>query len=162
MLDRTVVVAALLVFAACSSMPGQRPVSEPAPTPAPASEAKPAPPPAVAEGSSNPVEEVPLKVELTDQTTTGRVMKLRAKITNPHPEEVKGVRVQLVFVAPAGDDQVKVLEIQQKEMVTTLEPGGSDMLRWDVESVYMGHFFIAAYPKTLGGKAMPPPDHWTE
>lgn len=167
MLNRVLVAASLLVFAACGASTSRPSADSPAaaaaaspPASAPKA-AEPAPP-----ASTNPVEAVPLEVIVTDQTTTGRVMKLRAKVVNPHAQEVKGVRVQIVFLAPAGEDEpMKVLEIQQKEMTTTLEPGGADMLRWDVESLYLGsqgRFLLAAYPKTLGGKDLPPPDHWNE
>jgi hypothetical protein len=76
------------------------------------------------------------------------------------------VRLQLVFLAPTEEeDQPKVLGIEQKEMGSTLRPGDSTMLRWDVESMYAmdgGQFVLAAYPKKLGDKVMPPPDNWKE
>lgn len=116
-------------------------------------------------GSTNPVEEVPLDIILTSQTTSGRVVLLRAKIVNQHAETVEGIRIQLVFAAPTEDGKPKVLGIEQKEMGSTLKPGGSTMLRWDIESMYAmdaGQFFLAAYPKKLGGKEMPPPDNWKD
>jgi hypothetical protein len=122
--------------------------------------------PAVAAGGENPVESVPLDVVVTGQTTSGRVILLRAKIVNPHAETVEGVRLQLVFLAPTEEgDHPKVLGIEQKEMGSTLTAGGSTMLRWDVESMYAldgGQFILAAYPKKLGDKMMPPPDNWKD
>lgn len=115
--------------------------------------------------SSNPVEALGLKVVMNDQTTSGRVMKMRGQIVNPHSEVVTGVRIQLVFLAPAGGERMRILEIQQKEMGSTIPPGGATMLSWDVESMYLGspgRFIVAAYPTRLGNKDMPPPDHWQE
>lgn len=144
-----------------------RPMVQPA---APGSAANPstaemAPNPSNAElGSDNPTEAVPLEVEMTDQNSTGRVMHLRGRIVNPHAEKVEGVRVQLVFLAPREDGGAQVLEIQQKELTASLAPGESTLLRWDVESLYLspGYFALAAYPKRLGDRDLPPPDHWKE
>jgi hypothetical protein len=151
---RGIVAAVLLLITSCAST-----------APRPAASAGGERPAAPASLTSNPVESVPLDVVVTGQTTTGRVMKLRAKIVNPHAEPVTGVRLQLVFVAPAADGRAKILEIQQKEMSATIPAGGSERLHWDVESMYLGpesHFLLAAYPKRLGDKDMPPPDHWEE
>ena len=114
------------------------------------------------------VESIPLQVVMTDQTTTGRVMKVRGKLVNPHAQAVDGARLQLVFLAPTGGEGTspRVLEIQQKEVNSNIPPGGSAAFRWDVESVYLGsgsgQFMIVAYPMKLGGQEMPPPDHWNE
>jgi hypothetical protein len=147
--------AALAACAAGTPRPAASPAQDEAPKPA-----------APANGSDNPVEEVPLDVVVTGQTTSGRVILLRAKIVNPHAETVEGVRLQLVFLAPTEEeDQPKVLGIEQKEMGSTLPAGESTMLRWDVESMYAmdgGQFVLAAYPKKLGDKVMPPPDNWKD
>lgn len=152
---RLALTLALSMLAACTT---QQPRSEPGPS----DEEDPSPPPEAI--SSNPVEALGLKVVMNDQTTSGRVMKMRGKIVNPHSEEVTGVRIQLVFLAPTGNG-MKILEIQQKEMGSTIPPGGAIMLSWDVESMYLGsqgRFLVAAYPTRLGTKDMPPPDHWQE
>lgn len=123
------------------------------------------PAPAVAaDGSENPTEAVPLEFVMTDQTTTGRIMHLRGRILNPHEEGVQGVRLQLVFLAPREEGGSRVLEIQQKELEVTLAPGESTVLRWDVESLYLspGFFALAAYPRRLGDRDLPPPDHRKE
>jgi len=158
-----------LLLSACSASAPRKPAADTPASPAPAAPAAaapaaaaPAPPP----GSSNPVEAVPLEVVVNDQTTTGRVMKLRGKIVNPHAEAVDGIRMQLVFVGTGGEEGGgRVLEIQQKELNSNLKPGGSGAFRWDVESIYLGgggSFMVVAYPAKLGGKDMPPPDHWNE
>ena len=156
---RIIAALACLAFAACST---PRPPAEKAAGDTAKADASRA---AAAAGSDNPVEDLPLDIVLTSQTTSGRVILLRAKVVNPHSETVEGVRIQLVFTAPSEDGSPKVLGIEQKEMGSTLKPGGSTMLRWDVESMYAmdgGQFFLAAYPKKLGGKDMPPPDNWKE
>jgi hypothetical protein len=153
--------AFILLVAACATAPAPAPSAGPessAPAPAPA-----ASPPGTA--SENPTEALALEVAVTDQTTSGRVMALRAMVTNPHAETVEGVRVQLVFLAP-GEDEMKVLEMQQTEMASTIRPGGSAPLSWDVDSLYLGtgvgRFALAAYPKRLGDRDLPPPDNWKE
>lgn len=160
MKTRIAALIALLVGASCAP-----PAAKP---PAPVDNAAPPAAAPVAPSADNPsgnaTESVPLQVIMTGQTTDGRVMKLRAKVVNPHAEPVEGVRLQLVFLVPA-EDSAKVLEIQQKEMGSTIAPGDSTMLRWDVESMYLsgsGRFLLAAYPKRLGGRDMPPPDNWNE
>ena len=150
--------AGCLALAACAT-----PHAQP---PAPTKDSGAAAPAAAPAASANPVEAVPLKVVLTDQGTTGGTMQLRGEIVNPHAEPVEGVRMQLVFVAPNEKGGWKVLEIQQTEFSASIPPGGSTMLSWDVESRYLGpetgQFVVAAYPKRLGDKEMPPPDHWNE
>jgi hypothetical protein len=157
MLAKIAITGLLLSLMACSAA---RPPAEPA-----SQVPKLSPEQAAELGSSNPTEAVALEIVMTDQSTTGRLMQLRGQIVNPHSETVTGVRLQLAFLAPQQDDGAKVLEIQQKEMDVTLGPGESEMLRWDVESLYLssdGMFALAAYPKRLGKRTMPPPDHWKE
>jgi hypothetical protein len=157
---RPVLALALALLAACAAHTRS--------TTADDADAQPsAPAPAAAPGSSNPVEALGLKVVLNDQTTSGRLMKMRGTIVNPHPEAVTGVRVQIVFLAPTGSEEKwKVLEIQQKEFGSIIAPGESTLLSWDVESMYLGsdggRFLVAAYPARLGDRDMPPPDHWKE
>lgn len=148
---RTLAVLGLFALAACSTPP-----------PAPEGEA-----PAEAEPphSDNPTEAVPLRVVMTDQTTSGRIMLIRGKIVNPLPQPVTGVRMQLVFVSPDGKGGGKVQDMLQKEFDSTIPPGGSVPFRWDVESTYAygdNHFIVAAYPRKLGDRDMPPPDHWKD
>ncbi len=106
-----------------------------------------------------------LEVRLTDQTTDGRVMKLRGKLRNPLPEPIKGVRmVMRLYSAAPGSNELEVL---QKEMTSTLASGGTTMIRWDVESMYFGQsgrsgFTLEAYPKRVGDKDIPPPPGWKE
>lgn len=155
MIARVTALVVLLTLAGCA---GKRAREDLAPPPPPHGVAG----TGHAEGV-NPTEEMPLEVALTDQVTTGRHMKLRGRIINPYTEEVVGVRVQLAFVVPDEEGGGKVLELQQKELGSTLVPGGATMLRWDVESLYLGtevRFIVVAYPKRIGGREMPPPDHW--
>lgn len=151
---RVVAFVSLLVFAGCAAKAPLPPASEPEPA---------AQEPALDSLTDNPTEGVPLEVVMTGQVTTGRHMKLRGRIVNPHTQVVGGVRIQLAFLAPDDEGGAKVLELQQKEIGTTIEPGESTMLRWDVESIYLGggaQFAVVAYPKRLGDRDMPPPDHW--
>lgn len=115
-------------------------------------------------GAANPVEKVPLDVSITDQSPEGDLLRLTGQVTNSLSETVTGVRVQLVFVAATDENTGKALEIQQTEIDATLAPGASAPLSWDVKSGFLeegaAQFVIAAYPKRLGDKDMPPPDHW--
>ncbi len=151
------VVAATAALAACSAhAPGRdlpEGIEEPEQLPAPGVAAK------------NPAEEVPLEVEVSDQEISGRVLRLRAKVTNPYALPVHGLRLQLAIGLPLSTDRLKVMEIQQKELDATIESGQSIAFGWDVESVYLGAgalFVLAAYPRSLGGQNLPPPDHWRE
>lgn len=149
-----IAVVSLLGLAACSTPPPPA-----TPEDAAAEEEQPA------IDSANPTEHVPLKVVMTDQTTTGRIMLIRGKIMNPHREPVAGVRMQIVFVSPDGSGGGKVQDIQQKELGSTIAAGDSVPFSWDVDSTYAyggSHFLVAAYPKKLGGKDMPPPDNWKD
>ena len=150
---RSLAVVSLFALAACSTPP-------PASVEEPATEAERPP-----IESANPTEHVPLKVIMTDQTTSGRVMLMRGKIMNPHAQPVTGVRMQLVFVSPDGKGGGKVQDMQQKEFSSTIAPGDSVPFAWDVESTYAygdSHFVVAAYPKRLGDEDMPPPDNWKD
>jgi len=154
---QSIAVVALLCCAACSTPPPRSADTQES------AAAETSAPPAVE--STNPTESVPLRVVMTDQTTDGHVMLMRGRIINPHTVPVTGVRLQIVFIIPDGEGGGKVQEIQQKEVGSTIPPGGSTPLRWDVDSMYAsgaGQFIVAAYPKRLGDKDMPPPDNWKE
>lgn len=105
-----------------------------------------------------------LRIHVTDQTTDGRVMLMRGKLSNPHPEPVQGVRLILVMVTPRGDDKYRITDVQRKELGSTIPPGKSVMFRWDVESqsnAGPGRFSLLAVPVRLGDRDIPPPAEWS-
>lgn len=106
-----------------------------------------------------------LQVKVTDQTSDGRVMLMRGKLTNPTAETVEGVRMILLMGNTRGDGTYRITDVQRKELGSTIAPGKSTMFRWDVESqsnAGPGRFAVIAVPKRLGGRDIPPPKEWTE
>jgi len=104
-----------------------------------------------------------LKVITTDQTTDGRVMKLRGKLYNPLPETVTGAWLIVRLMSHTGSNATE-RETAQKEISATIPPGETTALRWDIQSSYLGSspggFLVEAYPKRIGDREMDPPPDW--
>ncbi|MGH7786608.1 MAG: hypothetical protein ACRERC_07060 [Candidatus Binatia bacterium] len=115
------------------------------------------------EVSGDDLEAGGLSVTTTDVTTDGRIAKVRGKVRSRFKETVEGVRY-LVTIYEDGATQ-KVLDRWQRRVDTRIEPGGTIMMRLDVESMYFGRagrtrFGIEASPAALGDQPVPPPNGW--
>jgi ankyrin repeat protein len=101
-----------------------------------------------------------LVIQLGDQKTDGRVMKIRGKVKNLNAESVHGIRYVVTFYDPTGS---RVLDSVQREVDTTIESEGGILLRLDVESMYLSggvRFTVNAFPIKVGDRELSPPDGW--
>jgi len=104
-----------------------------------------------------------LSVTTTDVTTDGRIAKVRGKVRNRFGATVDGMRYVVTIYEDGATP--KVLDRWQRRVDTRIEPGGTVMMRLDVESMYFGRagrtrFGIEAFPVALGDKTMPLPAGW--
>lgn len=103
-----------------------------------------------------------LPVFITDQTTDGRLAKIRGKVLNPYHDSIEGVRMIYRDVASGSD--LRVLNQFQKVIEQPIDAGNSRLFRWDIESMYMGsagaRFHIMAFAIKRKGQTMPLPPGW--
>jgi hypothetical protein len=104
-----------------------------------------------------------LSVTTTDVTSDGRIAKVRGKVRSRFKETVDGVRY--VVTIHENGPTPRVLDRWQRQVDTRIEPGGTIMMRLDVESMYFGRagttrFVIEAFPVALGDETIPPPPGW--
>src|SRR5262245_16522259 len=130
----TAVVAVCLLVGACHSVP------QPA-TPHSLS--------TTGEITGSPVEDG-LSISTTDVSSDGRIAKIRGRVTNPYKADVDGIRY-MIRIFTTGD-QPRLLDTFQRESSDNIPPGESTMMRFDVESMYLGsvgQLEIVAVPKKL-------------
>lgn len=105
-----------------------------------------------------------LRLFITDQTTDGRVVKIRGKILNPYKERIDGVR--MIYLDIAVGEEFRVLGQSQKLIDETIDGGGSRLFRWDIESMYSGtagaRFQLLAFAIKRGDQTLPLPLGWEE
>lgn len=104
-----------------------------------------------------------LSVTTTDVVTDGRLAKVRGKVRSRFKETVDGIRYVVTIYENGATP--KVLDRWQRQVSTRIEPGGTVIMRLDVESMYFGRagstrFGIEAFPVALGDQPMPPPAGW--
>lgn len=116
-----------------------------------------------ADRSAQACEHGQLLVSANDITTDGRVARIRGRVENPCEEKVEGVRYVVVLLAGEGDE-VRELDSFQFESDVTLDPHQPRMMRLDLQSMYFGstpgRFLVAAFPKKIGEREIPPPEGW--
>jgi hypothetical protein len=76
-----------------------------------------------------------LQVFLTDQTTDGRLVKLRGLVRNPYREPVTGVRLVARILRTPGVD-ANPFESLQRSWDVTIPAGERVPLRWDLETIH--------------------------
>ncbi|GIW45915.1 MAG: hypothetical protein KatS3mg077_3197 [Candidatus Binatia bacterium] len=107
-----------------------------------------------------------LAVVATDQTSDGRRIALRAVVRNDGDEPVAGIRLVLRLLASAAPD-ARELDRFYKFLEVRLPPGGTEIVRWDVYTVYAGQtgasgFVLEAYAARKGDTSFPPPAGWKD
>ncbi len=101
-----------------------------------------------------------LKVSVSDVTNDGRTAHVRGTVVNAYTVPVAGIRYMVALMPP---DSGRILDIFQRQVDTTLDPGEKKRVTLDVTSTYLsglGSFEVVATPVQLDGKPVPPPSDW--
>ena len=104
-----------------------------------------------------------LRVTTNDVSTDGRYARFRGTVENTGTGPVEGIRYMVLFLSDS--EPPRILDVYQREVDTTLEPGERKGMALDAESSYNGRTgfnpaAILATPVKLGGKDVPPPKEW--